>query len=175
MRRLFLALLVAALPPAAVIFVLTGCLTLGAILHSDQESRRGHSQVWDAFPKGTERCEKYLPLLEPSASHRTTGDGKQETFEYRGVRRSEQQMAEALETIHRDMRERIEKNGGTLLKEFGPTIGGDGVKRFGFLYREGGRTGTIRGTVTPGGEAGAWDLECVLEEELPGGRGSSRE
>src|SRR5207244_283212 len=118
-----LGLFVACLPPAAVIFVLTGCLALG-LVHSDLESRRGHSLVWDAFPKGTERCEKYLPLLEPSESHRTTGDGKQETFEYRGVRRSEQQMAEALETIYRDMWELIEKNGGTLFNEFGPTTGG---------------------------------------------------
>src|SRR5262249_30945398 len=157
---------VAALRRAAVIFVLTGCLTL-AMISSDQEARRGHSLVWDAFPKGTERCEKYLPLLEPSDSHRTTGDGNQETFEYRGVRRSEQQMAEALETIRRDMRELIEKNGGTLLKEFGPETGGDGVKRCGFLYREWGKTGTIRGTVKPGAEAGTWDLEFVLEEELP--------
>jgi hypothetical protein len=166
MRRLLLVLLAATLPPAVIVFFLTGCLT-ALILQGDPDARWVHSRVWDAFPKGQEQSAKYLPLLTPSASHGTGGDGKVASLEYRAVHRTPREMAAALDTVRRDMLDMVASHDGKVIGEARTRIEDGVLKGFEFLYRQGKRTGTIRGTVTPAQEAGAWDLVCVLEEEVP--------
>jgi hypothetical protein len=166
MRRLLLVLLAATLPPAAAIFFLTGCLTT-IILVGDPDARKVHSAVWDAFPKGSEQAAKYLPLLSPAGSHGTSGDGEQETLEYRNVRRPAGEMAVALDTVRRDLLEMVARRGGVVVGDVRSRVEAGKLTEFEFVYKVDGRTGTIRGTVTAGQEAGAWDLVCVLAEELP--------
>jgi len=166
MRRLLLVVLLAAVPPAAAVFFLTGCLTM-ILLRGDPDGHWVHSPVWEAFPKGTEQCEKYLAALSPCGSHGTGGDGTEETLTYRDVRRGERDMAAALETIQADLLRMVKDNGGTLPGEPHRTIENGCLKGFGFVYKQGGRTGTVRAAVKPAKEEGAWDLECVLQEEVP--------
>jgi len=91
--------------------------------------------------------------------------GLLKSFDFNGVRLSEQRMAEGLDTVRRDMLKLILDNEGKMTGEPQLTLVRGCLEAFEVNYTQAGLKGGIRGTLVPGKESGLWNIECQIFEE----------
>jgi hypothetical protein len=151
---------------SALAFLPVGCTSLSSSIFTSW-SNHPQSNVWKAFQCSTGHLdEKYGTLFAPCTdSHGSCQSGLLISFDFRGVRLSEQRVAEGLDTVRRDMLKFILENGGKLEGEPRLTLVRGCLEGFEIYYVQSGLKGEISGNLKPGNEPGKWDVECQIFED----------